>query len=338
MNKNRKGLQSLFLMATILATVPALAATDNNMKKGKTQHAVPPAQYPNQEGQKNFFIGAAYTYWAPYQEGMNLAVGGDSTSVQGNIISARMNAQSGFKVFASSNCFHDGWVASACYTWFYNPASLRPNTLIDGPTYVPTFNADTISYSAMESDFTNQFNRIDVQVDRSFFAGHYLAFRPRLGLLAAWEKQHLNYNGDISGGENNAQDRFSMVQSWWGIGPYSGGEATYYFSSDWGLYISSGIAMLLSYHDVDNNNFRLETSFTAVNNSVDHFPNVEPMMEVGLGVRWEGNWTNWGLKIDLGWELQTYFNHNGFLGYYSPVGVYGNYSMQGLTLAAEVCF
>ncbi|MCH9811564.1 hypothetical protein K0U07_02230 [bacterium] len=337
--KNLRRLFTLFLFAGSTCAVNLHAAESNNEKKGKTQHPVPPAQYPNEEGTRNFSIGAAYTYWVPYQEGMILAVGGNNTTVAGDTITPAVSAQSGFKVFGSTNCYHDGWVAHLGYTWFYNPTNLRANTLIDNVTYTATFNNDSVTYSSINSQFGNQFNRIHASVDRAFFAGHYLAIRPWMGLLAAFEEQHLVYVGTHSVGDGS-YDGFHMSQNWWGIGPYGGTEATYYFAPDWGLRVYSGLSMLYAEHKARYKNFTVTSSQTseAVNNSLALYWGVEPMLEVGLSICWEGNWTDWGLALDIGWELQTYFDHNPFQGYYSGVGIAGNYSMQGLTVSARVSF
>ena len=337
--KNLKGSIALFLFAAITGVANLQAADSKEEKKGKTQHAVPPAQYPSEEGTRNFTLGAAYTYWMPYQEGMIVAVGGGSTSTAGDVITPPTTAQSGFKVFGSTNCFHDGWVGRLEYTWFYNNQDkLHQNSLISGINYTPTFSNDSVSYTSIESAFGNQFNRIQASVDRSFFAGHYLAMRPWMGLLAAFEEQHLQYQG-FFGGEG-AFDYGHMSQRWRGIGPYVGSEATYFFAADWGLRVHSGLSMLLAEHMAKNRIYQVSASGlqSTINLSRNHFWNVEPMFEVGLSVCWEGNWTNWGLALDIGWDLQTYFNHNPFQGFYSGVGVYGTYSMQGLTVSATVSF
>lgn len=305
-------------------------------------YAVPPAQYPAGAESKNYFLSAAYTYWVPYQEGLNIAIGSNDIETPGDIARPAMNGASGFKIGAGINLQHDGWIASAEYTWFYYAPNFKANTLIDGPEYNAIFNNNSVTYTTLQSQFAMQFNRVDLTVDRSFCIGDFITLKPWMGLLFACDRQHLNYIGAIASVENNESEYAFRQEDWYGIGPYAGSEAMYYFGKDWGLYISSGMSMLLAHRYVSVNDTNVITATGALSSIANYnktsFDGVNPMLEIGLGARWDGNWTNWGLCIDLGWELQTYFNHNGFLPYNSPTGLLGDFSMQGLTLAIKVTF
>ncbi|MCH9617423.1 MAG: hypothetical protein SP4CHLAM5_07120 [Chlamydiia bacterium] len=339
MNKNLKRLIPLFALACCATTTAFAYDSNDEHKEHKSMHAVPPPQHPGGPDALSFYVGAAYTYWAPYQEGMNLAIGEPTTgtTVRGNVLKPAMNAASGFKVSLGANTHHDGWNAEIAYTWFYYSPSMKDHTILTGVTYRPTFNAIDEAYSSLKSQFKTQFNRIDLTVDRSFYAGHYMTFRPWMGLLAAWDTQNLNFIGNTS---STVTQQAYKKQTWWGIGPYAGGEGTYYFTNDWGLFIKSGVSLLLSDRTVYNNNLNytdgVAASAVANNKATDY--GVDPMFETELGLRWDSNWTDWALRIDLGWQLQTYFNHNGFLGYYSGAGNMGTFAMQGLTLAVRVNF
>lgn len=337
MNKNLKRLFPLFAAACCLTTTAFAYDGEETNKKHNAAHAVPPPQHPGGPDALSFYVGAAYTYWVPYQEGMNLAIGNptSTTGNEGNVLRAAMNGASGFKVFLGANTHHDGWVAGLNYTWFNYAPKMKANTLITDVTYQGVFSDN--AFTSLESKFYSQFNRIDATLGRSFYAGHYMTFRPWLGLLGAWDTQHLKYNSVVT---STVTEKARMTQSWWGIGPYAGGEGTYYFANDWGLYISSGASLLLANHAVTMENLDYtDGQATTVNSNYKTAPNsVDPMLETTLGLRWDSNWTDWALCIDLGWELQTYFNHNGFQGINNSVGNMGTFSMQGLTLAVKVNF
>lgn len=336
MNKNLRRLLSLSILASC-AVAPISAYDNKNEHKHNVQHAVPPGQYPSSQDALPFFIGAYYTYWVPYQTGMNLGLGGNNLAQPGNVARPALNGASGFKVSLGSNTGHDAWNVQLNYTWFWYSPGYRANNPKNEVLYIPTFNANNVVYQTLESRFQTQFNRIDGIVDRSFYAGHYLAFRPWLGLLGVWDYQNLDYNATT---EQEQIEKARDTQNWWGIGPYAGVEATFYFTNDWGLFISSGGSLLLANHDVNIGDFYYtdDTPSSTVRNNKTNFNNVEPMIETSLGLRWDSNWTDWALRIDVAWELQTYFNHNGFLPYYSPVGVLGDYSMQGLTVGLRFNF
>lgn len=345
MNKNLKKLLPLFAAATCFIA-PAFAYDDdsNDHMDHKAPHAVPPPQYAGGEDALSFFIGASYTYWVPYQQGMNIAYAEGTQADRGNTIRPKTEGRSGFKIGLGANTHHDGWNVFLNYMWFYNDPGMKSNTLIANlvDTYHVTFDEEENFYDAISSKFKNQFNRLDALVDRSFFAGHYLAFRPWLGLLGAWENQNLDFNATIHGGNDDGDvEHFRNKQYWWGIGPYAGVDATFYFTNEWGLFISSGAALLLADHEVT----QVETYNTAEgvfirtgHNNYTNFSNVEPMLENSLGLRWDSFWTEWAIRVELAWEMQTYFSHNGIQGFYSPVGLMGDYSMQGLTAHVRVNF
>ncbi len=356
MNTNLKRMLPIFAVAAMTATT-AVFAYDNDMQKEKTTHAVPPPVNAHGEDALSFFVGAAYTYWVPYEGGTNVAIAegaNDSealtTSTPGTVVSPAFNGVSGFKVGLGANTHHDGWVVALNYTWFYHAPGMKDSGVAltqtgSSGTFNSAWSNDDISYNTIASQFHMQFNRIDACLDRAFYAGHYLAFRPWIGLLGAWDSQALNSNGtfaasSISPLTTATSDQIRMNQSWWGIGPYAGVDCTYYFANEFGLFLSSGVAMMLNNYNVnERQDYYLATTNLGTNyNIATEFNNVAPMLEGTLGLRWDSFWTEWALRLELGWELQTYFAHNGYTGVVAPQGVRGQYSMQGLTAVARVNF
>ncbi|MCH9621893.1 MAG: hypothetical protein S4CHLAM20_13240 [Chlamydiia bacterium] len=346
MKTNLRKILPIFVLAASAIIAPAFAYdNDEGHNNTKSTPAVPPAQYPGGEDALAFFVGASYTYWVPYQEGMNVAYadGNAAGTIIGNVIRPVMDGVSGFKVELGANTQHDGWCALVSYTWFDHQQSLKARSLVGGTNYHTPFsnesdNAARTNYDSVSTEFDMQFNRIHGSVDRAFYAGHYLAFRPWIGLLGAWENQALKFNMDVV--NSNDVHQFRLRQDWWGIGPYAGVDCTYYLTNEWGIFLSTGGSMLLSNHDVR------DTETTFANGSVsttDHdiktsFDNVEPMLEAMLGIRWDSFWTDWALRLEAAWELQTYFSHNGMLGVDEITGQMGNYSMQGLTVGLRIYF
>jgi hypothetical protein len=329
------------------------------MQAQKTTHAVPPPVNAHGEDALSFFVGAAYTYWAPYEGRTNVAIAEGVTAAEvlstqtGTIVSPEMNAVSGFKVGLGANTHHDNWVVGLNYTWFYHAPGMKDSGLssaLTGPTnqLYSVWSNDAVIWNTVASQFHMQFNRIDACLDRAFYAGHYLAFRPWIGLLGAWDSQALNTNATFASSQSTIPSsatatQIRMNQKWWGIGPYAGVDCTYYFANEFGLFLSSGAAMMLNNYDVNEgqNYFLTSTSTTSLGsqyNFAKTFNNVAPMMEAVMGLRWDSFWTEWALRLELGWELQTYFAHNGYNGVVDASGVRGQYSMQGLTAVARVNF
>ncbi|MCH9617535.1 MAG: hypothetical protein SP4CHLAM5_03000 [Chlamydiia bacterium] len=331
---------------TALFVLGCLTATNifaDNMSSKKEQEPsmeqyVPPAQPLGKDGSLNYYLKAAYTLWAPYNNATTYGTGIGTASLRGNILQANTYAASGFKVGAGANLDHDGWHLGATYTWFLHDPATTGDAVNAGQDYY-SIQDIALTLNSASSKYKIQFNRIDAMIHRNFYIGHYVAFRPWLGLLASWDTQNLNYN---TTGDDDITVRSRLKQTWWGIGPYGGAEATYYITNHFGLYISSGASMLLT--EKTNTSYFYSTTADApavenfIENNKGNQNDVEPLLEASLGVRYESLWEKVSLRIDLAWETQTYLMHTSFLEIGDSVPTRTNYSMQGLTATARVSF
>lgn len=323
-------------LLSLCISTPVLAK-----KNKESQYAIPPSKFPGGDDDLPFFIGLSYIYWQPYQTGMNLAVSGDALDIQGSSVRPITEAASGFKVNVSHNLEHDGWIMCGNYTWFYHNPLERANALNDGTTYIPVFSGSVDAYQTLRSKFRTYFQRIDLSISRPQYVGHYLSLKSSAGLLGAWEFQRNFFYGGTN--TNNIINQTGVFkQDWWGIGPYVSAGGVFYLDNTWGIYFNTGAGLLLASHnvlmDIKNGN-NLDQSITDFDCTTKIY-DVEPMVEGGLGLCWEKDNCTWFATVQLGWELQTYFAHNGFTNakYYSPTGVRGNFSLQGLTLKVEFNF
>ena len=300
-----------------------------------------------------FIIGADYTYWVPYQEGLQIAASGGHISglkipSKGNIIYPKMKGRSGFKIKMAANTLFNNWTASLNYTWFYNAPSMRSSRVTKDPvgSYFTTWdiypaariNKNNAYVDGAESEFQNQFNRVDATIHKKYITTN-LIFRPRIGFLSSWDSQYFNFNF-ITGNKINIDGIFKNKQNWLGIGPYGRVDSTYYITNKWGLFLNAGTAILLAKHNVDQIQYKTYTNASTYEikseiNTV--FYNVESMQEIALGFSWGSIYKKCALKLQLGWELQTYFSH----GMMCPSFIFGrmnNYSMQGLTIGLKAKF
>ncbi len=276
-------------------------------------------------------VKAFYTYQLASQEGMILASTIGTPGLAGNFITPPLNATSGFKIGASSSLFHDDWSITGNYQWFYNNALLKRSQLIGGLLYTSNFSNTTTTYNQLYSQFNNQFNRIDLSLERAIYTGHYVSFTANAGLLASWENQYLNFNLTKNTPPNTVHKN-RLQQQWWAIGPYVGTYADYYYTSNWASFLQAGTSLLLAQHKV------IQLSSSNQYNSTNQFSNVEPMLDLSIGFFYENYLNDAKIRIDLGWQVQTYFSHNGILGYNGPMGIMGNYSLQGLVAGIHCSF
>ena len=363
----------------IVFCAAGFAATATNTEHAsdttKVKTAVPPSARPSSEDIIGLSLSGDFTFWTAAQSGMALAttnVGGHTgtaavmmsgqpttvnTTVHGTVYYPKTNWKPGFKVDLGYNLDHDGWALLAEYTWFYNKKNhLHTWTNTDNNMYT-MWRLDSTSYTptwvnSISSKWSNWFNRINVEIARSFYAGHYFSHSPFIGVLGAWEKQTLfvactpshTISGDDVYGENAYA--FHNKQTWWGVGPYFGINSNFYLSNscctcgDMSLFIDMGSALTWS-------RFEITKKVVNTGNYIVAFPknkfwNVSPMLEMFAGLNWE-SWfadNTWFVNMKLGWETQVWFNHNYMTASTptmdTPVG--GMYSMSGLTAKLMVLF
>jgi hypothetical protein len=287
------------------------------------------------------FVQGAYTYWAPYQEGMDILLAPGTATTKGNVITPKTYFSSGFKVGAGANNTESGWFWAINYTWFKNNPSFKKHPLPSTLNYISPLASNSDRFTSLQSKFSNQFNRIDGFFDRDFYSGKKFTLRPWVGFLGSWEKQNLSMDGRSTQDDINQPHILNYSQNWWGVGPYSGMNCMYNFTQNFGLYIAPGASILYARHKCDTEQYSPaegDAVYHQATNYAKSFYNMEPMLEISLGVNLSYMHDNFGLALIAAWEIQTYFSHNGLAGYYSSTGVMGNYTMQGLTAGIRLTF
>ena len=357
-----------FLFFLLLFSSSLFSSVINNSQYNPA-FFIPPPEYPSDDNPLILSITSAYTFWEPYQQNMVLLTTNLISQTKAdnpifltqNWIEAKMEARNGFKVGFGLNTLHDGWTLLSEYTWFYNNPPMKSTYLeINNWKYAsPWLFPMNTFLEKFSSSFQNQFNRINTTLQRSFYAGDYLAFFPWIGFLGAWEKQYLYIYGEsINYDAENPKAKSSTYQKkkFWCIGPYGGIDASYFFIGDWAIYLSSGTSLNLSQHQT-------YAEFNPISNT--HNPpykncitstkyySLDPMLESSIGLRWDCIGIHWQLQLQVSWEMQVWYNHNSFIRFnsltidtyanknnypYNFIQADGNYSMQGLTAKINLFF
>lgn len=279
-------------------------------------------------------ITASYTYWAPYQDRMTIADSTGSETVPGSAIVPHLSAQSGFKIGVGGNTLHNDWELFLEYTWFLHNPSMQTATFTTDLSYDILFTGN--SSDELTSKFYNQFNLLTAAVLKTFIDNGYLSITPWFGLLVAQETQRVEYNDK----DFIANGQYRFKQNWWGVGPYVGSDFAFFITDHCGFFFRLGTSFHLARHDVY---YRVEEYFgtTLINtlyNLKEKYNDIEPMVESLFGLRADFPLKGCNLLLDIAWENQTYFSHNGFRPVPDSMYADGNYSMQGLTLTAGVNF
>lgn len=334
---------SVLCFAMTSAFAGGYEASDD--KDSGKKHAVPPGEYGMGEDSPNIFVSVDYTLWTAREAGLAVAASNFYATAQapalGSVFYPDWKLRSGFKVGLGANVGHDGWDVQAQYTWFYNKNNkLKAHSMTAGQA-ISVWRVDPssnqVALNAVSSSWNNWFNRIDVELARSFYAGHYLAYRPWIGLLGAWDEQWFEFDYTDT---NSTVYYYRNSQKFWGIGPYAGTDASFFFTNEWALFLTSGASLPWSKYDAKTKQNTNSTGTTSKFYTQNTFWNVSPMFELALGLRWDTWWSDnsWHFRLQAGWEQQVWFSHNNMFAVGTDGDGSGNYSMQGLTIKARANF
>jgi|JI9StandDraft_1071089.scaffolds.fasta_scaffold12558_5 hypothetical protein len=302
------------------------------------------------------YINASYILWTARQEGMAIAASNTTintpistdSAIQGEIVYPNWKLTSGFKAAIGTYLGHDGWDLGLQFIWF---ASRHNNysTLTQGALF-PTWLLGTFltDVNTAQSRWNNFFYRLDGKIARDFYLGRTLTVKPFIGLIGAIEKQWF----DIAYTYNvNPLLPLAITdknrQKWWGFGPYLGSNNSFICyqrgPSAYSLFLNSGVALAWgnykTAYDLESETPLLPPTDIFINIKNSYW-NLTPLLELALGIRLETSHTacdKWSSLLQVAWESQLWFGHNQ-MALLNRMHDGNNYSMQGLTVTAQISF
>lgn len=283
---------------------------------------------------KNFpcKASAAYTYWEPYSEGLDIAYYTGSLVEEGDVIGPVLPCRSGFKLLIGGSISHRNIDVLLEYTWFYNPENAHAASLIPGAIYISIFDP-TFTLDAITSNYTNQFNKVCTSAEVNIFHSKTAIIELLGGCTGAWDFQKLTASAGSAEVENTSLESY-FSQNWYGVGPYIGLCPILSIVDHLELFLLAGTSLLLSKHEFKQRQYIWDSNDQVETPSINYKStlfSVDPMFDINLGVRSDWMLSNWSIAFEISWQVQTYFNHNVFLDSDSTGGNIGLYSMQGLT-------
>lgn len=293
---------------------------------------------------------------------------------QTGVIYPKMKVTSGFKVGLGIAFEDDGWDSHIRYTWINTRTNAMNPTYSYGtnlgslfgnldPLVVPAWRFNYESFDGILNDLNNwvtstnskwdiQWNRFDWIVAKSFCVNRF-CLRQFLGLVGWWEYQRLFIDYFINGSRNilPLEYNFASVRAYQtagGVGPYLGGELEFILSGQvkcnyFSFFMQNGISLLWSYFDaywtVDKQlvtGADIASDAVVVNAKNAYWTNC-PMLELLWGLRYTSMSTEGGLgfSLQVGWELQAWFDHfHAFNTFYLTGAGTSNslFTMQGLAV------
>lgn len=165
-----------------------------------------------------------------------------------------------------------------------------------------------------------QFNQIDLDLGRKCWMGKYTALRTYAGARGAWFTttfSNVAYNlaPSINNNWNNFSDRFK--DTLWGVGVLGGLQPEWHFCRSFMLFSNLDAALLWGKFkvrkDEDYASFGTNGVQTVLyhNTSNNVFFKMQAILDVALGLRWEGTWcSRVRTALDIAWENHIWFDTN----------------------------
>lgn len=360
-----------WVMGSLLAAVSAF---------GQTNSKCPPAQKNMNQGDElvanqymaaynaparidvrgawDFYGTAAFTYWQPIQDNMELGVVDDTSNAHhlhnGNVINMDFGYKPGFKVGAGMNFDHDNWDGFAQYTWFRGTSSTSStqSESLSTTTIRPKWGVPTTDrFFAASESWRLHMDLADLELARSYYNGMSLTFRPFFGVRGAWIRQHASVDYTRQQDALTTSRNISEVVNSWGVGPRAGIYSNWLIGEGFRVY-GNGAADLL-YTRYTHIGFKqltptagvISTDDISLNNQRD-LGTVRTHLELELGLGWGTYFdnNNWHVDVSAGYGFQVFFNQNMFKQFTDRDNLAlnnnpcGNLYMQGMTATARFDF
>lgn len=223
----------------------------------------------------------------------------------------------GFRVGLGYNFQHDSWDTFLNYT-YYRTSDFDKSVAGFGGSLVPlkgtpSITGDTnLTYaSEASSDYSFDFDNVDLELGRNYFISRSLSFRPHFGLRSSWID--LTQNSSFTGG-NVLGDNLLQVydnNNFWGIGPRAGVNSKWYLTKGFGIIGNISGSLLYGYYKVQHN----ENDTANLSNEIKINGNMHrfaPNAQLLLGLSYDKYIFNdkQHIGVSLGWEILYYWRVN----------------------------
>jgi hypothetical protein len=283
---------------------------------GPTQSAFSHPARVNVCGSWDVFASASFLYWAPREDGLNLA-GSYLYITPGSPedykeFDMSFDFKPSFKVLLGYNFEYDNWQTLIRYTRMNMNTStshsgganiaIVPSWFvvgIDNPTYVST----------VSNKWNLDFNIFDWEIGRPFYDGKQLTANFFYGLKSGWIDQSLNSKINYSGTSVTS----TASSDSWIFGPRVGLNTNFVFVDTFRMF--GDFAASLFYQNFSNVKFIQQTIANPSQNSANAksaYKNINYATELAIGLGWGTYFdnNNWYFDISAAYELQLYFNQN----------------------------
>jgi hypothetical protein len=310
----------------------------------------PPGEHAPEEGHEEAegggllsgaFVTGEYLLLHPRRNALDYAVVSPDANLTpgGTIQSLDWHTTSGFRVGAGYQLSGEPWQFGVTYMYLHSFDDRSVSAPAGGAAFATLTRGGGVDDIATASGSTNlDFNVIDLLAARPVAVCPTLNVRLFGGGRFAWIDQKLTavYNGGASGAVN---DIVSSPVYFRGAGLTGGAQAFWQFYHQFGLYGRFSGSLLSGQF----RNFLTEANnngATPIVNVQEKYYQVVPVLELGLGVAWQGE----HMRLSVGYELQNWFDMVNSPTFPSPSNIglpvrrFSDLSLEGLAVQLGVFF
>ena len=321
----------------------------------KVYREITPAAQPTVDNGVGFSLFADYILWEARSTNLAYAYSGVSNTEVTSITAGGkgyepgFKYQSGFKVGASAELWHDNWDLEAQYIWLHanDKETNAPTATITTTTLVPTWVTDPSNelLTAASGHWNLRYNVAELNLGRNFLISENLSLRPYYGIKGGWNHQanDVNYTfRDTSVFTVTSLLNVQQRQTWWGVGFQTGLDTGWWFDENWGIYANVDTSLLWGRYRVINKVYNTATRLYS-QNFVDKQYGIQSVFDIEMGLRWQMSFDDntYAFLIQAGWEQQIWLNHTRFTSVANGLGSSGqngDLSLQGFTIRARFYF
>ncbi|MBN2479764.1 MAG: hypothetical protein JXA94_06010 [Parachlamydiales bacterium] len=272
----------------------------------------------NVEGSWDFFVTGSFIYFQPQERGLELGTvrSGNQEKLNttpGELINAKLEYKSGFKVALGYNFDHDDWTGLIKYMWFH-PTINTKKTDVANEIFISEWRPSRLNPASpiisTNSKWELDLDILDFELGRYNYTGRYLIFMPYSGLRGGWIDQ--KYVSIVTTRTNIDFPTTSKSDSWI-IGPRVGIDTKWLLGS--GFRFFGDISTSLFYQRYSKVKFiqssNTNPSIPSINiKDKNNFINPNLDLTLGFGFGSYFNENNWNFDLLVGYEFHMFWNQN----------------------------
>jgi len=313
---------------------------------------------PTTPEQFGFYLGGSFTYWQPYERGMDLGIVRypDPTPVFPNeydLLDVKSEFKPGFKVLIGCYPTDYDWDVSFGYTWYRMNKSLFFNNadkIIDKLAWEPSESLGQDALAGSKGKWKLRMDMFDFLVGRIYSIGEKLTFKTHIGLKGGIIDQRFNA---IYIMDNVAHaPPYITVTSYnksdsWIVGPKIGLDTYWHLTEDFHIFLNAALNVCYQKYDLKHLYRQDDTYAYDFDYIKKDYKFVNPSIEAIIGLRYASHFgcNDWfHFDLGAGYEIQNYWNQNELRAYVSRLVDDGSYAspsdlvLHGLTINCSLGF